>query len=113
MSLSLGRAGAPVTVVMATEAYKQQSLPEWWREHGVALYECPDLVREGERMPLQLQCYWQLTLDLSISVIKEIKIAQWLLREEGGGERGGCCSGPPIKIKQAEMIHWQYSVLSY
>ena len=59
----------------------------WWREHGLALYECPDLVREGERMPLWLQCYWQLTLDLSISVIKEAKIAQWLLTERGG--RGG------------------------
>ena len=88
MSLSLGRAGAPVTVVMATETYKQQSLPGWWREHGVALYECPDLVREGERMPLQLQCYWQLTLDLLISVIKETKNSSMVTERGGRGRKG-------------------------
>ena len=86
-SLSLGRAGAvasPVTVVMATDAYKQQSLYTRVVDRDNI---CSDLVGGGERTSLRLQCYWQLTLDLSISVIKESKIAQWLLIE-GGGEDG-------------------------
>ena len=38
---------------------------------------CSHLVGEGERMPLLLQCYWRLILDLLISVIGERDLVQW------------------------------------
>ena len=60
-----------VIVVMATESHKQQSLSGW----GTPVYS--HLVGEGERMPLQLQCYWLLSLDLLISVVKERDLVQW------------------------------------